>query len=296
MLDIHSTRDASRRLFRRRRDHRGYSLTFEYAPTAELRSRWGHGRPPHARLAAAFGARDAAFRSEVVDLASYVDDLAAVPATGVDGPEPCWINEWLVGLDTVSLYGYTRLRGPARYVEIGSGQSTKVVARARRDAGVATHITSIDPHPRAEVDALCDEIVRRPLELADLETVFDGLAAGDIVFFDGSHRVFPNSDCVAFFLDVLPELPPGVLVGIHDIYLPDDYPDTFLGAWWSEQYTLAALLLAEPSWLRVVLPCFYVSGRPDVAAPLDELWERPALAGVLRHGTTMWLATQDAPR
>jgi hypothetical protein len=108
--------------------------------------------------------------------------------------------------------------------------------------------------------------------------------------------VFPNSDCVAFFLDVLPELPPGVLVGIHDIYLPDDYPDTFLGAWWSEQYTLAALLLAEPSWLRVVLPCFYVSGRPDVAAPLDGLWERPALAGVLRHGTTMWLATQDAPR
>lgn len=288
---VSSARDRARRLFGRD-DHRRYSLDLEYAPTAELRSRWGHGQPSHHRLQAQFAADDLAFRGEIEALASFVDDLAAIATDGTTSPEPCWRNEWLVALDTVSLYGFTRLRAPARYIEVGSGQSTKVVARARRDGGLATHITSIDPQPRAEVDALCDAVVRVPLESADIAAVFDGVAPGDMVFFDGSHRVLPNSDCVAFFLDVLPELPPGVLVGIHDIYLPDDYPDAFLGAWWSEQYTLAALLLARPAWLRVVLPCFYASNRPSIVAPLDPLWSRRSLDGVLRHGTTMWLATQ----
>jgi hypothetical protein len=289
--NVSSARVRARRLFRRH-DDRSYRLDLEYAPTAELRSRWGHGRPSHGRLEAHFAADDVSYREEVETLSSFIEDLAAIPTVGTASAEPCWRNEWLVALDTVSLYGYTRLRAPARYVEVGSGQSTKVVARARRDGGLATHITSIDPNPRAEVDTLCDTVIRRPLETADVTAVFAGLTPGDIVFFDGSHRVLPNSDCVAFFLDVLPELPAGVLVGIHDIYLPDDYPDAFLGAWWSEQYTLAALLLARPAWLRVVLPCFYASNRPEVVAPLDPLWSQPALDGVLRHGTTMWLATQ----
>jgi hypothetical protein len=239
-----------------------------------------------------FVAEEPHYRAHVESFVPFFDDLARIPAGGTHGSAPCWQNEWLVGLDTVSLYAFARLRAPARYVEIGSGQSTKVVARARDDGALATHITSVDPQPRAEVDALCDTVVRRPLEVAHLGSVFDGVGPGDIVFFDGSHRMFPNSDCVTFFLDVLPELPPDVLVGVHDIYLPDDYPAAFLGAWWSEQYTLAALLLAQPAWLRVALPTFYVSRRRDVVAPLDALWSRPSLDGVLRHGTTMWLTTR----
>lgn len=48
----------------------------------------------------------------------------------------------------------------------------------------------------------------------------------DVVFLDGSHRVFMNNDASVFFLDGLPRLPPGVLVGVHDIFLPEDYgPD-----------------------------------------------------------------------
>jgi hypothetical protein len=296
VLEIPMGRVSARRLLRREQRDRGYALRLEYAPTADLRSRWGYGRPSHARLAASFASREGDFAAEIADLATYVDDLARFRAAGTDGPEPCWLNEWLVGLDTVSLYGYTRRRRPARYIEIGSGQSTKVVARARRDGGLSTHITSVDPHPRADIDGLCDDVIRQPLELADLARVFAGLRDGDVVFFDGSHRVLPNSDCVAFFLDVLPELPPGVLIGVHDVYLPDDYPDAFLGAWWSEQYALAAMLLGEPSWMRVVLPCFYVSGLPGVMGPLDALWREPALDGVLRHGSTMWLATRRASR
>lgn len=278
--------------FFQRASQRGFTIELDYPPTAALLPRWGWGHPSHAGVEALLAADDEAFAAEVEGLAAHVDDLAAIPRDGITGAEPCWRNEWLVGLDTVSLYGFTRDRKPARYVEVGSGQSTKVVARARRDGDLALEIISIDPHPRAEVDELCDRVIRQALELADLAAVFGTLEPGDVVFFDGSHRMFPNSDCVAFFLDVLPELPPGVLVGIHDIYLPDDYPATFRGAWWSEQYTLAALLLGRPSWMRVVLPCFYVSTKPRLVAPLRPLWQTPALDGVLPHGTAFWIETQ----
>jgi hypothetical protein len=202
------------------------------------------------------------------------------------------MNEWLIGLDTVALYGFVRTRQPKRYVEVGSGQSTKVVARARTDGGLDMRITSIDPSPRVEIDWLCDDVIRSSLEEADLARGFGELSAGDMVFFDGSHRLLPNSDCVAFFLDILPSLPPGVLVGIHDIYLPDDYPPGFVEVWWSEQYVLGAILLAEPSWLRVVLPSMYASGRRDVAAVLDPLFELPELAEVNRRGSSFWLETR----
>ena len=111
------------------------------------------------------------------------------------------------------------------------------------------------------------------------------------MFFDGSHRVLPNSDCVAFFLDLLPALPPGVLVGIHDVYLPHDYPDGFFQLWWSEQYALAAMLLADCPWLEVTLPAFYVSEQPALVEPLQPLWALPRLEPVLRHGSAFWLTT-----
>jgi hypothetical protein len=176
-------------------------------------------------------------------------------------------------------------------VEVGSGQSTKVVARARRDEGAATEIISIDPAPRSEVDSLCDRIIRSPLESVDLSGVFGSVEAGDVVFFDGSHRVFPNSDCVAFFLDVLPDLPSGVLVGIHDIFLPDDYPPTFTEAWWSEQYLLAGMLLGRPTWLEIVLPAYFATGDPDLAAILDPLFGRPEMSGVNPRGSVFWIQT-----
>ncbi|HVA75177.1 MAG TPA: class I SAM-dependent methyltransferase [Acidimicrobiales bacterium] len=221
----------------------------------------------------------------------FFDELAGIPLSGEESLEPCWVNPWLIGLDTVSLYAYTRLRRPAHYVEIGSGQSTKVVARARRDGGSPTVITSIDPHPRSEIDRLCDDVVRSPLEQADLERCFGALGPGDIVFFDGSHRVLPNSDCVAFFLDVLPALPDGVLVGIHDVYLPEDYPQGFLEMWWSEQYVLGALLLADAPRLEVVLPTYYVTGVPEVAQLLEPLFGRSNLKEVNPRGSLFWIET-----
>lgn len=270
-----------------------YVLRLDHPPTADPRPRYGLGRPEHAGLARLLEESVDRYRAVLDSFAPYHDDLARIPLSDETSPEPCWIHPWLIGLDTVSLYSFVRLRNPARYVEVGSGQSTKVVARARRDGGLATEITSIDPHPRREVDQLCDRVFRSALEEVDLEGCFGGLGPGDMVFFDGSHRVLPNSDCVAFFLDVLPSLAPGVLVGVHDIYLPIDYPEPDL--WWSEQYLLAAFLLAGAPWLEVVLPAMYASGRPELATLVAPLFDRPELAAVNRRGSVFWLETRPRP-
>lgn len=271
-----------------------HTLRLDHPPTAELRPRYGYDRPAHDRLNRILASGLDRYAGHLRSFEPFFDELAAIPLHGQHSPEPCWLHPWLVGMDTVTLYSFTRVRRPLRYVEVGSGQSTKVVARARRDASIEMEITSIDPQPRSEVDALCDRLVRLPLEKVDLNKCFGGLGSGDIVFFDGSHRVLPNSDCVAFFLDVLPSLPPGVLVGVHDIWLPDDYPEPFLEFWWSEQYLLAALLLGEPAWLRVELPTYFSSAQPELDALVAPLFGRPAMAPVDRRGTLCWLQTGES--
>ena len=187
--------------------------------------------------------------------------------------------------DGASLYAIIRSRRPARYLEIGSGTSTRFAARAKRDGRLTTHIGSIDPHPRAEIDSLCDEIVREPLETAGLPR-FAALRAGDVVFLDSSHRAFMNSDVTVFFLDVLPELVAGVIVGIHDILLPWDYPPEWGRRFYSEQYLLAVALLARDPRVQPLLPCHYVGAAPTLADVLVPLWND--LPGVDPHGFAFW--------
>jgi predicted O-methyltransferase YrrM len=265
-------------------------LRLDFPPSADESPRYGHGKPPHARLSALLGAGEADYRRVLSDFAAYADELQAIPLAQSDPREPHWHNQFLFGIDAASLYCFMRERAPRRYIEIGSGNSTLFVDRARRDGQLATELVSVDPHPRREIDAICDRVVREPLETTDLG-IFTELQAGDVVFLDGTHRVFTNSDAVVFFLDVLPELAPGVLVGIHDIHLPDDYRPEHTRRYYSEQYLLASYLLAEADWMRSVLPCWYVSGRPE----LGDLARALLPGGVRTRGVIFWLQTQARP-
>ena len=275
------------RLDRRLHPYWRHVIRLDHPPTSDNRPRYGYGRPRHARIASYLAEHDEVFRTEMDALAAYEDELCDIPAAPGAPGEPCWVNPWLLGLDTVSLYGYVRRRAPARYVEIGSGQSTMVVHRARRDGDLATRITSIDPNPRADVGLLCDEMIQQPFETLSPEVLRE-LRAGDILFVDASHRVFTNSDMVAFYLDVLPELPDGVLVGIHDILWPDDYLPEWGEYWFSDQYLLAAWLLGGARGISPLLAANYVSQEPKLRSALDPLWERLALPELDRRGFCFW--------
>lgn len=234
-------------------------------------------------------------------IATVRDRLECIPAETADPRAPHWNQHWFSALDGMALYALVATRRPARIVEVGSGNSTKFAAQAIRDAGLSTTLTSIDPHPRADIDALCQHVIREPLERAD-QRVFATLAKGDVLFIDSSHRTFTNSDVTTLFLEVLPMLPAGVLVHIHDVFLPWDYPAQWGTRYYSEQYLLAAWLLAGPERLRLVLSNVFVSCDANLRSLATEALSDSPLAHMMRpefrygqlrgiSGTSFWAET-----
>jgi predicted O-methyltransferase YrrM len=201
---------------------------------------------------------------------------------------PAWNNGFLPGLDITMLYTIVSSTAPANYIEIGSGNSTKVVAKAKADHQLTTKVISIDPAPRAEIDQLADQVIRKPFERTDL-SLFTTLKSGDIIFVDNSHRIFPNSDATVFFLEVLPVLASGVIVHFHDVYLPADYPQEMCNRYYSEQYMLAAFLLANPSRYYTIMPCYFVSEDKELSRIIDPLWKDPAMPPAEHHGASYWI-------
>jgi hypothetical protein len=255
------------------------------------RARYGWGSPSHPRLEALIAAGVDRYRSVLEGFLAHRDALGAITADSPASPEdPYWVNGFIPGLDGVALYAFVADQRPRSYVEVGSGNSTKFVRRAVRDQDLSTRLLSIDPFPRAEIDAICDEVVRAPVEEADLD-LFERLGAGDVLFVDNSHRAFQNSDATVMLTEVIPSLPTGVLVGIHDIFLPEDYPPQWADRYYSEQYLLAAWLLGGGGGCEIVLPSHYIRSVPELDHLCDPIWSNPELAHVERHGGAFWLRT-----
>lgn len=270
----------------------GQTITLEYP--VRPRPRWGTrwGLPPHGPLERLKRDCDETTRGVLVRIAVHRESLRRIATHVPEGSaEPAWINDWLPALDGASLYAFVAEQNPATYLEVGSGNSTRFVRRAIRDHGLRTRIVSIDPYPRAEIDAICDEVLRHPLEDCDV-AVFDRLAAGDICFVDNSHRAFQNSDVTVTFLEVLPRLAPQVLIGMHDIFLPDDYPSAWAERYYSEQYLLAAFLLGGHAGTEIVFPAWDASQREELARIVAPIWEGEAFAAVHKHGAGFWLRTR----
>src|SRR5260221_641898 len=85
--------------------------------------------------------------------------------------------------------------------------------------------------------AVCDEVIRMHCEDLGAD-FFAQLGPSDLLFADNSHRSFPSSDVTVFFLEIVPALPAGLVYGIHDIFLPQDYPRDWAGRMYNEQYLL----------------------------------------------------------
>ena len=249
--------------------------------------RYGFGKPPHAGIHALFDARRAAIRQQLENIRQFEPDFLRIKDhEDPDALQPYWNNGYFPALDAMALYAYLAIQQPKLYIEIGSGNSTKFARRAISDHKLATRIVSIDPSPRAGIDAISDEVIRHPLEIVDLK-VFDQVAPGDIVFFDGSHLSFMNSDVTTFFLEVMPATPANTLIHIHDIYLPNDYPPTRTLHYESEQYLLATMLLGGCDRFDVVMPINFVEQEPDLCGVFESFWQQRAT--VQKYGSSFWL-------
>ena len=252
--------------------------------------RYGYGKPPHPQLYEIINGNRNVYKSFLESFLQYKDFFVQIAKRETDPQsiKPAWINGWLPGLDSVAIYSFLCLNNPCRYFEIGSGNSTKFARQAIKDHNLRTKITSFDPYPRAEIDAICDHTVRRPVEEVEPH-VFEELEAGDLLFVDHSHRIFMNSDATVVFLDILPRLKSGVFVEFHDIMLPFDYPVAWQEWYYSEQYLLAAYLLAEGNNFEIVLPNTFIGQDPELRGIMSPFWEDPRINGIETHGASFWI-------
>jgi hypothetical protein len=151
--------------------------------------------------------------------------------------------------DAEALYSMIRHFRPSKIVEVGSGQSTIVSRFAIEDAkaadsGYSCRQICFEPYENPWLEGLGIEIRRELIERSDLD-LFKSLAPNDIVFIDSSHALRPMGDVEFEFLHILPNLPKGVIVQVHDIFSPRDYPAQWLAVdrrFWNEQYLLEAFL------------------------------------------------------
>ena len=157
--------------------------------------------------------------------------------------------------DADALYAMIRHVRPGLLIEIGSGHSTRVAAQAiarNRETGTpdeCRHVC-IEPYEMPWLEKLGPEIVRRKVEDVPRET-FDALGEGDIIFIDSSHVIRPFGDVTTELLQIVPRLAKGVLVHVHDIFTPRDYPERWLRRdrrLWNEQYLLEAMLAHSPRY------------------------------------------------
>lgn len=197
-------------------------------------------------------------------------------------------NDQFGWLDARMLVGMLRHHAPARVIEVGSGFSTlimdSVVKGYLRDR---TQITAIEPFPRpfladlAHVSLLQSKVQDVPL------STFDQLQSGDVLFIDSSHVAKTGSDVNYLFFEVLPRLPVGVLIHVHDIWLPLEYPQDWVlteARCWNEQYLLRALLSGSRQY-QIELAGMYLYHflRPSLDAAIG------ASAAATGCGSSFWM-------
>lgn len=266
------------------------SFHLEYK--VEPKPRYGHGSPAHPLLLELINKNRSIYEDLLTSFLQHIDKIQEIKKAPEETNENniAWNNNFLPGLDIISIYGMIAKYKPSQYIEIGSGNSTKIARKSIQENGLTTKITSIDPFPRANIDHLADEVIREPFEnLSDNTFILEALNENDILFIDNSHRVFPNSDAMICFLELLPFLKKGVIVHIHDIYLPYDYPQFMCDRFYNEQYMLAAFVLANPEKFKTILPNYFISEDKELSEIISPIWNHPNLKNVEKHGGSYWL-------
>jgi hypothetical protein len=260
---------------------RGFFIPYRYAgavPPAD-------GVGAYDALDPIFAARRDGFAGHLAAIEGFAPALAAIggaaPNRTIAGPR--WNQSWFSPLDAAAAYAMVRLRRPSAIVEIGSGHSTRFLARAIRDAEIATRLVAIDPAPRARLpDGV--EWMRATLHAAALD-IPAMLAPGDMLFVDSSHVLMPGTDVDAVLNRIWPRLASGVIVHFHDIFLPDGYPRGWAWRGYNEQLGVGALIAGGGA--DILFASRYVATRMADAAAAGIVARLPRAADAL--ASSLWL-------
>src|SRR6202012_1345258 len=172
---------------------------------------------------------------------------------------------------------------PRKLIEIGCGQSSIVAELALRrnqkeDPSYRPHHVCIEPFQNPWLDRLGPDVRRERIETIGLD-LFKAMGDHDILFIDSTHVLRAQGDVEHEFLRILPVLPPGVLIHVHDIFSPRDYSPRFQHQerrFWTEQYLLEAFLSFNPHYeVLLALNDLHKRREPKLYDAFPVLAERP---------------------
>ena len=163
-------------------------------------------------------------------------------------------------LESQTTHCFIRALCPDTIVEIGSGTSTAVMLRAaslnEQEGQTKPKIVAVEPFPKPSFQDLKEDVIHIEEVCQKVpQSVFNQLKEGDLLFIDSSHSVKIGSDVLHIYLDIIPQLPPGVFIHIHDIHLPYLYRRTVLSEYFGWQETSLVLALLTNNSRLSVLCC-----------------------------------------
>lgn len=179
---------------------------------------------------------------------TFQDELKEIPLKASSILEYGYLNDSFDTLDGSLYYSIIRKFKPKQIVEIGCGNSTKIALKAitqNKLEGSNCEFTCIEPYENPYLAKLDINLIRKKVEDIDLD-FFKKLEENSILFIDSTHVIRPQGDVLFEFLELLPALPKGVIIHIHDIFTPRNYPKKWIledKRLWDEQYLLEAFLM-----------------------------------------------------
>lgn len=200
----------------------------------------------------------------------YADELAALPMKKPAVDRFGYENTTYAEGDAEMLYNMIRRFRPRRIVEVGSGQSTlmameAIAANRREDAAYECRVTCVEPYEQPWLERLGVDVIRKRVEDCPDDLV-RSLAANDFFFIDSSHVIRPQGDVLHLYQRLLPLVAPGVIVQVHDVFTPRDYPAKWViddRRLWNEQYLMEAFLAFNPAFEVLLAVNWLANDRRD---------------------------------
>ena len=205
---------------------------------------------------------------------SYKEDYGRFPRSKAAHAHEYYVNNgFFEAVDGEILYCMIRHFKPKRVYEVGCGNSTLLTARAlidnQKNGDPPGQLVAFEPSPNKNLREGFPNLSR--LVVSNVEdvplTVFQELQENDILFLDSSHVVRIGGDVQYEFLEILPNLKPGVIVHVHDIFLPAEYPRNLVmqqRRFFSEQYLLQAFLTFNCKFQVLWASSFMHLNHPDL--------------------------------
>lgn len=181
-------------------------------------------------------------------------------------------NKWFPRVDGIFLYSLIRKFNPQRIIEVGSGYSSALMLDTNDlFMNNSIHFTFIEPNSERLESLLRKDdhkktiIIKQFVQSVNLD-IFKTLKANDFLFIDSSHITKSASDVNFLFFNILPILPSGVIIHVHDIFYPLEYPEDWItrGRNWNEIYLLRAFLQNNKDYEIVLFNDYLQQNHPSI--------------------------------